>query len=138
MALMAMGMATAVVTVAEHTSAVTNRSVCMPAVMSRRREGMATTQVGWRDARMVPPDRGGRVRCAARSAPFGSNCPRPAWPFADAGASMPGMPGPHHSEGWDAVVLVSFGGPDGPDDVLPFLENVTRGRGVPPERLEEV
>lgn len=39
---------------------------------------------------------------------------------------------------YDAVVLVSFGGPEGPDDVLPFLENVTRGRGVPRERLEEV
>lgn len=38
----------------------------------------------------------------------------------------------------DAVLLVSFGGPEGPDDVLPFLENVTRGRGVPRERLEEV
>ncbi|MFC7550448.1 ferrochelatase [Plantactinospora sp. GCM10030261] len=39
---------------------------------------------------------------------------------------------------YDAVVLVSFGGPERPDDVLPFLENVTRGRGVPPERLAEV
>jgi protoporphyrin/coproporphyrin ferrochelatase len=39
---------------------------------------------------------------------------------------------------YDAFLLVSFGGPEGPDDVLPFLENVTRGRGVPPERLEEV
>lgn len=38
----------------------------------------------------------------------------------------------------DAVLLLSFGGPEGPDDVLPFLENVTRGRGVPRERLEEV
>jgi ferrochelatase len=38
----------------------------------------------------------------------------------------------------DALVLLSFGGPEGPDDVLPFLENVTRGRGVPPERLAEV
>ncbi len=38
----------------------------------------------------------------------------------------------------DAIVLVSFGGPEGPDEVLPFLENVTRGRGVPPERLAEV
>ena len=35
---------------------------------------------------------------------------------------------------YDAVLLVSFGGPQGPDDVLPFLRNVTRGRGVPPER----
>jgi ferrochelatase len=38
----------------------------------------------------------------------------------------------------DAVLLLSFGGPEGPDDVVPFLENVTRGRGVPPERLREV
>jgi len=38
----------------------------------------------------------------------------------------------------DAVLLLGFGGPEGPDDVLPFLENVTRGRGVPRERLEEV
>jgi ferrochelatase len=38
----------------------------------------------------------------------------------------------------DALLLVSFGGPEGPDDVLPFMENVTRGRGIPAERLEEV
>ncbi|MGB9377931.1 MAG: ferrochelatase [Mycobacteriales bacterium] len=36
---------------------------------------------------------------------------------------------------YDAVVLVSFGGPDGPEDVLPFLENVTRGRDIPRPRL---
>jgi ferrochelatase len=38
----------------------------------------------------------------------------------------------------DAVLWLSFGGPEGPADVRPFLENVTRGRGVPPERLDEV
>lgn len=38
----------------------------------------------------------------------------------------------------DAILLLSFGGPEGPDDVIPFLENVTRGRNVPRERLEEV
>ena len=38
----------------------------------------------------------------------------------------------------DALLLVSFGGPEGPDDVMPFLERVTRGRGVPRERLEVV
>ncbi|MFB7874896.1 ferrochelatase [Nocardia sp. NPDC056064] len=38
----------------------------------------------------------------------------------------------------DALLLLSFGGPEGPEDVIPFLENVTRGRGVPPERLAEV
>ncbi|MGZ8179682.1 ferrochelatase [Williamsia sp. SKLECPSW1] len=42
------------------------------------------------------------------------------------------------TRGFDAVLLLSFGGPDGPDDVRPFLENVTRGRGVPPERLDAV
>jgi ferrochelatase len=36
------------------------------------------------------------------------------------------------------VLLLSFGGPEGPDEVMPFLERVTRGRGVPPERLAEV
>ncbi|GAA1155378.1 ferrochelatase [Nocardioides aquiterrae] len=39
---------------------------------------------------------------------------------------------------YDAVLLVSFGGPERPEDVVPFLENVTRGRGIPRERLEEV
>ena len=39
---------------------------------------------------------------------------------------------------YDAFLLVSFGGPEGPGDVLPFLRNVTRGRGVPDERLEQV
>lgn len=39
---------------------------------------------------------------------------------------------------YDAVVLASFGGPEGQDDVIPFLRNVTRGRGIPDERLEEV
>ncbi|NUR31011.1 MAG: ferrochelatase [Catenulispora sp.] len=38
----------------------------------------------------------------------------------------------------DAFLLLSFGGPEGPDDVLPFLRNVTAGRGVPEERLLEV
>ncbi|GAA3763589.1 ferrochelatase [Plantactinospora mayteni] len=39
---------------------------------------------------------------------------------------------------YDAVVLISFGGPERPEDVLPFLANVTRGRNVPPDRLAEV
>ena len=36
---------------------------------------------------------------------------------------------------YDALLLVSFGGPEGPDDVMPFLENVVRGKDVPRERL---
>jgi len=39
---------------------------------------------------------------------------------------------------FDAVLLLSFGGPEGPDDVMPFLRNVVRGRPVPPERLDQV
>ena len=39
---------------------------------------------------------------------------------------------------YDAILVLSFGGPEGPDDVMPFLERVTGGRGVPRERLEEV
>lgn len=42
------------------------------------------------------------------------------------------------SSPFDSVLFLSFGGPDGPDDVIPFLENVTRGRGIPRERLEAV
>ncbi len=38
----------------------------------------------------------------------------------------------------DALLLLSFGGPEGPDEVLPFLRNVTKGRGIPDERLAAV
>lgn len=39
---------------------------------------------------------------------------------------------------YEALLLVSFGGPEAPEEVMPFLERVTAGRGVPPERLAEV
>lgn len=39
---------------------------------------------------------------------------------------------------YDGIVLTSFGGPEAPDEVVPFLRRVTRGRGIPDERLEEV
>ena len=39
---------------------------------------------------------------------------------------------------FDALLLLSFGGPEAPDEVVPFLENVTRGSGIPRERLAEV
>jgi ferrochelatase len=39
---------------------------------------------------------------------------------------------------YDALLVLSFGGPEKPEDVVPFLENVTRGRGIPRERLEQV
>lgn len=48
------------------------------------------------------------------------------------------MPDQRDPAPYDALLLLSFGGPEGPDDVVPFLENVTRGRGIPKERLKEV
>ncbi|HYG81381.1 MAG TPA: ferrochelatase [Pyrinomonadaceae bacterium] len=42
------------------------------------------------------------------------------------------------SQAYDAILLVSFGGPEGVNDVMPFLENVLRGRNVPPERMRAV
>ncbi len=39
---------------------------------------------------------------------------------------------------YDALLIVAFGGPEGPEDVIPFLENVLRGRNVPRERMLEV
>jgi protoporphyrin/coproporphyrin ferrochelatase len=44
----------------------------------------------------------------------------------------------HSAAPYDALLLVSFGGPEKPDDVVPFLLNVTRGKDIPVERLEEV
>jgi len=52
------------------------------------------------------------------------------------GAEPPTEPAPPGRR--DALLVLSFGGPEGPDDVMPFLENVTRGRGIPRERLEDV
>lgn len=58
-------------------------------------------------------------------------------PFASV-ASANGAPWVSSKQEYDAVLLLSFGGPNGQDDVIPFLRNVTRGRGIPDERLEEV
>jgi protoporphyrin/coproporphyrin ferrochelatase len=53
-------------------------------------------------------------------------------------SSNPASPSPVPPSTYDAVVLISFGGPEGPDEVSPFLENVTRGKDIPPQRLNEV
>ncbi|WP_299461248.1 ferrochelatase [uncultured Gimesia sp.] len=42
------------------------------------------------------------------------------------------------NDSYDAILVVSFGGPEGPDEVIPFLENVLRGKNVPRERMLEV
>lgn len=59
----------------------------------------------------------------------------PAAASAQAAAGLPHVTEP---VAYDAILLASFGGPEGQDDVIPFLRNVTRGRGIPDERLEEV
>ena len=57
------------------------------------------------------------------------------------GATPAAQAGPEHVTvpvAYDAILLAGFGGPEGQDDVIPFLRNVTSGRGIPDERLEEV
>lgn len=44
----------------------------------------------------------------------------------------------NRTDPYDAFMLVSFGGPEAPNEVMPFLERVTAGRGIPAERLTEV
>ncbi len=55
-----------------------------------------------------------------------------------AGAATTDQPKFDRPREYDAVLVMSFGGPEGMDDVIPFLENVTRGRNIPRERLMEV
>ena len=88
-------------------------------------------------------DGGARARPAVRAGSTADPSPPPAEP---AGPRLTLLGRPRRPDCWldgrmadyDAFVLVSFGGPEGPADVMPFLENVTRGRGVPRERLAEV
>jgi ferrochelatase len=62
---------------------------------------------------------------------------QPLVPFATE-ASCAGGPFAAEPQAYDAILLAGFGGPEGQDDVIPFLRNVTAGRGIPDERLEEV
>lgn len=76
----------------------------------------------------------GRKPAPAASAPLAPGAVVP-------GATPPAQQGPEHvtePTAYDAILLAGFGGPEGQDDVIPFLRNVTRGRGIPDERLEEV
>src|SRR4051795_13506215 len=86
--------------------------------------GADTKHVAWRGVRRAvvdtPPGSAGARRASAPG-----TC-------EDARVTVPAV------APYDAVLLVSFGGPERPDDVMPFLENVTRGRGVPRDRLLEV
>ena len=65
------------------------------------------------------------MKCSLRSLTFKS---RPAIPDEPYNESM----------NYDAILVTSFGGPEGPADVMPFLENVLRGKNVPRERMQQV
>jgi protoporphyrin/coproporphyrin ferrochelatase len=58
--------------------------------------------------------------------------------LAASAAAASGLPHIETPVPYDGILLAGFGGPEGQDDVIPFLRNVTRGRGIPDERLEEV
>ncbi|WP_353808264.1 ferrochelatase [Agromyces sp. SYSU T00194] len=76
----------------------------------------------------------GRKPAPAASAPCAPGAVVP-------GATPAAQQGPEHVTepvAYDAILLAGFGGPEGQDDVIPFLRNVTSGRGIPDERLEEV
>src|SRR4029453_6606957 len=69
--------------------------------------------------------------------------PRPRHPQGDAGRAREGARGHGPRDvrpvsAVDAVLLIAFGGPERPEDIRPFLQVVTEGRRIPPERLEEV
>src|SRR5207302_1539882 len=77
-------------------------------------------------------------------APPGNPLPRGSASSIDAAEAVEAeprgsaVPGRAWDRGCDAFLLVSFGGPEGRDEVLPFLENVLRGKNVPRERMLEV
>ncbi|HEY9323475.1 MAG TPA: ferrochelatase [Agromyces sp.] len=71
---------------------------------------------------------------ASDTAPASSE---PLVPYASPAAAA-GAPYIETPVAYDGILLAGFGGPEGQDDVIPFLRNVTRGRGIPDERLEEV
>lgn len=74
---------------------------------------------------------------SAEQNPSETSTPAGPVPFASPAAAS-GAPHVEQPVAYDAILLAGFGGPEGQDDVIPFLRNVTRGRGIPDERLEEV
>lgn len=73
----------------------------------------------------------------ARNLTRSHGLPGPRVPTATP-AAQDGAPHTLAPQQYDAILLVGFGGPEGQDEVMPFLRNVTRGRGIPERRLEHV
>lgn len=88
---------------------------------------MAAENIAAAGFRPKPPRATAAPMCAdGRVVPAGTAATASGAPFAS---------GPVD---YDGILLLGFGGPEGQDDVIPFLRNVTAGRGIPDERLEEV
>lgn len=90
---------------------------------------------GYHDGNMAHPADNNPSNAADASATAISSPPAPSASLnqPDKAADMSSSDLPY-----DSFLLVSFGGPEGPDDVIPFLENVLRGKNVPRERMLEV
>lgn len=86
---------------------------------------MAAENLGRREFRKSPP---------AKDAPLVGD----AIVSAATEPARGGAPWVSEPVDYDGILLASFGGPEGQDDVIPFLRNVTAGRGIPDDRLEEV
>lgn len=94
---------------------------------ARWRGAAARGGAGARHHGVVPDDHADDAPAPTTAPPAPAPAPGPG----GTGAGGPLAP-------YDAVLLLSFGGPEGHDDVMPFLRNVTAGRGIPDERLEAV
>src|SRR5688500_4439670 len=70
--------------------------------------------------------------------PVGCWCTRQTKELKESKPYMTSIQAGERPQTYDALLVVSFGGPEGMDDVIPFLENVLRGRNVPRERMLEV
>ncbi|MFD2675111.1 ferrochelatase [Gulosibacter bifidus] len=82
----------------------------------------------------MPAENLGRKPAPAKDAPLAPG----AIVSAASSACAAGDPWVSEPTQYDGILLASFGGPEGQDEVIPFLRNVTGGRGIPDERLEEV
>ncbi|MFS0866982.1 ferrochelatase [Microbacterium sp. 179-B 1A2 NHS] len=87
---------------------------------------MSAQNIGADGFRPKPPRASGTVTAAGCAVPNATD------------ATCAGEPHVSTPTPYDGILLLGFGGPEGQDDVIPFLRNVTAGRGIPDERLEEV
>ena len=95
---------------------------------------ISTPDRGAREPFRPKPPRANSVPMCSPDSACGASCLVPA----GTDATCAGEPFAIAPVDYDGILLLGFGGPEGQDDVIPFLRNVTAGRGIPDERLEEV